>query len=713
MVDRKLTKWAWVRPSAAFASKRRSSSKKYRLERVRSGLVGCLLAAACSRTDIDWSKAAGPGSGTGAVGAVAGSGAVGAFGGFGAMGGGGTGGRYVGGAGGRYVGGTGGRYVGGTGGGYVGGGGTGGSVHPSGGNPGGRCQADSECADADPCTTDRCGAGRCVYTVRDDDADGYVSRACGGLDCNDRNASAHPGAPELCSDGADNDCNGVADCFDPKCADDPDCGCVPRATGEDCLNGVDDDCDGAVDCLDPDCIGTPDCGCTQHERDLCDNGIDDDCDGKIDCDDSDCSKTDLCSCQATREQCRNGKDDDCDLLVDCADPDCAGLAPCDCRPPGVPENCSNGRDDDCDGQVDCADSDCVLSVQCQHCVAEVCDNGVDDDCDGAIDCADSGCYLDPACPVSTERCGNRLDDDFDGLTDCSDPDCADNPSCVEEHGGCLTAALIESSGRWTGSTVGHVGENHGTCGGEAGEAVFELRLSVPSRVHLDTIGSDFDNNLYVRAGSCESGRELGCDDDSAGTSDPTSWWDALLEFGILQPGSYFVFVDGLMVDPDSGPNEGNYVLNVEIVPNPSEDCFDRADNDGDQLADCADPDCLSTSHCARCNGGLDPEPELGPARCTDGLDNDCDGATDCADPDCSASDVFKTECCDGNDENGNGIPDDFNCRCISDADCPWDQLCYTHGVGACGPPCQLFVGDVCPIEAPGSVCNPATSQCEF
>jgi hypothetical protein len=213
--------------------------------------------------------------------------------------------------------------------------------------------------------------------------------------------------------------------------------------------------------------------------------------------------------------------------------------------------------------------------------------------------------------------------------------------------------------------------------------------------------------MYVRAGSCGSGREIGCNDDDGGNH------AGLLEFGVLAPGSYFIFVDGLMIDPELGPDEGDWVLNVQVVPNPSEDCLDGVDNDGDGLADCADPDCLLVARCAGCNGGLDPEPELGPGRCTDGLDNDCDGTTDCADPDCSASDVFYMECCDGADENGNGIPDDFNCRCITDADCPWDQLCYTHTVGTCGPPCQVFVGDICPIQAPGSFCNPATAQCEF
>ena len=85
----------------------------------------------------------------------------------------------------------------------------------------------------------------------------------------------------------------------------------------------------------------------------------------------------------------------------------------------------------------------------------------------------------------------------------------------------------------------------------------------------------------------------------------------------------------------------------------------------------------------------------------------------CADEDCSASDFYVTECCDGLDENGNGIPDDFNCRCASDADCGDGQICYTHTSYTCGLPCNSFFGSVCPFVAPGSHCNDATSQCEF
>ena len=102
------------------------------------------------------------------------------------------------------------------------------------------------------------------------------------------------------------------------------------------------------------------------------------------------------------------------------------------------------------------------------------------------------------------------------------------------------------------------------------------------------------------------------------------------------------------------------------------------------------------------------------AACTDGADNDCDGKSDCADSDCHASAYYATECCNGQDDNGNGIIDDFSCRCVTDNDCAsTGQFCYVDTAFACGDPCFFSVGEICPYVAAGSLCSQTTRQCEF
>ncbi len=121
-------------------------------------------------------------------------------------------------------------------------------------------------------------------TCTDADGDGFAQEggSCGAVDCNDTDPSVSPDASESCTDGIDNDCNGLADAVDPNavgcpasesCFDNdgdhysPDggvCGPVdcddfaaainPGAT-EACSDEVDNDCDGAVDNDDPECNG--------------------------------------------------------------------------------------------------------------------------------------------------------------------------------------------------------------------------------------------------------------------------------------------------------------------------------------------------------------------------------------------------------------------------------------------------------------------------
>ncbi len=81
-----------------------------------------------------------------------------------------------------------------------------------------------------------------------------------------------------CTDGIDNDGDGVADCADGNCDFESNC------IAEICNNGIDDDGDGLIDCLDGECA-TVSASCVE----ICNNGIDDDGDGLVDSDDPDCN----------------------------------------------------------------------------------------------------------------------------------------------------------------------------------------------------------------------------------------------------------------------------------------------------------------------------------------------------------------------------------------------------------------------------------------
>lgn len=127
----------------------------------------------------------------------------------------------------------------------------------------------------------------------DADGDGFTDAACGGGDCNDADPAINPGAAESCSDGVDNDCDGLVD------GDDPDCAPCPDSDGD----GFTDVACGGLDCDDSDPDVNP--GATEQ----CGDSIDNDCDGLTDCADGDCSTDPLCSCAPVGAACT--VDSDC------------------------------------------------------------------------------------------------------------------------------------------------------------------------------------------------------------------------------------------------------------------------------------------------------------------------------------------------------------------------------------------------------------------
>lgn len=77
------------------------------------------------------------------------------------------------------------------------------------------------CNDERSCTVDSCDpATGCVFIPRDLDGDGYVSNTCGGEDCDDDprfGSLIYPGAPEVCDNRRDDDCDGFRDFNDSDC----------------------------------------------------------------------------------------------------------------------------------------------------------------------------------------------------------------------------------------------------------------------------------------------------------------------------------------------------------------------------------------------------------------------------------------------------------------------------------------------------------------
>ncbi len=369
-----------------------------------------------------------------------------------------------------------------------------------------------------------------------------------------------------CSDGADNDQDGLYDCLDPDCA-----------LSTDCSGGGDDDTQG-----DDDTHGDDD---TSSGESDCANAIDDDSDGLTDCDDPDCAQDDACGGSGddddTAQQeydCSNDIDDDSDGLTDCSDPDCA-------------------QDDACNGSGDDDDT----TAQEYNCA-----NDIDDDSDGLTDCFDPDCALDAACsggddddnsPGWEGNCDDGQDEDQDGLTDCEDPDCFADAFCNGDGVSCTPTRTLACPAAGTtllthGDTViyGTVNIDLYACStmwSQGPEVAYEFSSATDMNVelYLVSLGNSSWHRTFLVEDHGNGCMESDCIDDG----DSISFRAA--------PGTTYYFVvesiNGWCLPPSSSCP---YRLELECSL-PEVDCSDTFDNDQDGDTDCDDSDCAGISNC--------------------------------------------------------------------------------------------------------------------
>ncbi|MBM4355017.1 MAG: hypothetical protein FJ109_14730 [Deltaproteobacteria bacterium] len=146
--------------------------------------------------------------------------------------------------------------------------------------------------------------------------------------------------------------------------------CLECTAAEDlalCSDGMDNDEDGLVDCLDKDCAGVGCCALIGPEDNdvACKDGCDNDGDGYLDCGDHSCSKSaDVKVCKSAVKE-----------------------------PEDNPAACSDGIDNDWNNYVDCNDFSCSTSTKVPFCEGNDtnCADGIDNDGNGFVDCNDFNC----------------------------------------------------------------------------------------------------------------------------------------------------------------------------------------------------------------------------------------------------------------------------------------------------------------------------------
>ena len=377
-----------------------------------------------------------------------------------------------------------------------------------------------------------------------------------GEDCDDKDASVKPGAPEVCGNGKDDDCNGdqnqenAKNCTNFYVDKDGDgygtgvasCLCAAKGDHKALAAG---DCDDGTKAISP--VGS----------EVCDGLVDEDCDGKIDEEGAGGCKSWLVDSDkdgwgdASKAACLCGATGAFSTLQagDCNDGNPAVHN-------GAVELCNDKVDNDCDGKTDeengknCTDwyldqdQDGYGSKTAKKCL---CDKG---DVAGYVaskgsDCDDNAPAISPEakeiCDGKDNDCDNNVDlscdADGDGYCDGSKTTVGKPPACPKGGGDCnddpaaggkaANPAAIEACNNKDDNCV--LGADEG-CDDDGDGYCDKAKSVVGSPTVCPNGGGDCNDGVKAIAPNaaetcnnldddCEGGTDEGCDDDDDGYCD--------------------------------------------------------------------------------------------------------------------------------------------------------------------------------------------------
>jgi len=163
---------------------------------------------------------------------------------------------------------------------------------------------------------------------------------------------------------------------------------------------------------------------------------------------------------------------------------------------------------------------------------------------------------------ATENCTNGTDDDGDGLIDCADPDCANNPACGGGGGNgdeCIDAILVTEGANafdTTGMTDSPEPDPTGCSnayGENASDGWFLYIANFSGDVTFETCDiNSFDTDIAAYSGNCGNLSLIACDGDG-GAAAGCQGFDSMITIPGVQAGDSIILRIGGWGTADQGP----------------------------------------------------------------------------------------------------------------------------------------------------------------